>query len=312
MSNVYSIEGFDRRWRRVGRDPSLKASLLRALLLRYPSQRVILIWSERNFFPLPPLLPFLLSRSNPTFPHSRSSTPAALGDPRHRNGKLTNLKYEESSSTGRRTFVRLNAFREWMESNSIVRRLREKEKKRKTLRPKHWWKREWKTRREGLFFKPRNRRLHQPRGASCIRMACVFSKYREIWSKWRCYSGGHSRAIVIYESGRLDQLIGPIEIIFLLPGGRGEVWRAHASIRNCRGRTQKRRSDWKLGGDWAPISRNNLHVDRGERGEDCLIFPCRNTVGRIINEFIMRMDTRTPRTIRLKCFHRMYLMPCFQ
>lgn len=25
MSNVYSIEGFDRRWRRVGRDPSLKA-----------------------------------------------------------------------------------------------------------------------------------------------------------------------------------------------------------------------------------------------------------------------------------------------
>ena len=103
MSNVYSIEGFDRRWRRVGRDPSLKAPLLRALLLRYPSQRVILIWSERNFFPLLPLLPFLLSRSNPTFPHSRSSTPAALGDPRHRNGKLTNLKYEESSSTGRRT-----------------------------------------------------------------------------------------------------------------------------------------------------------------------------------------------------------------
>lgn len=32
---------------------------------------------------------------------------------------------------------------------------------------------------------------------------------------------GHSRAIVIYESGRLDQLIGPIEIIFLLPLGRG-------------------------------------------------------------------------------------------
>lgn len=31
---------------------------------------------------------------------------------------------------------------------------------------------------------------------------------------------GHSRAIVIYESGRLDQLIGPIEIIFLLPLGR--------------------------------------------------------------------------------------------
>lgn len=53
---------------------------------------------------------------------------------------------------------------------------------------------------------------------------------------------GHSRAIVIYEGGRLDQLIGPIEIIFLPPEG-GKVCGAHASIRNCGGRTQKRRSD---------------------------------------------------------------------
>lgn len=44
----------------------------------------------------------------------------------------------------------------------------------------------------------------------------VFPKHREIWSKWRCCCNSvHSCAIVIYEDGPLDQLIGPIEIIFL-------------------------------------------------------------------------------------------------
>lgn len=48
----------------------------------------------------------------------------------------------------------------------------------------------------------------------------------------------HSCAIVIYEDGPLDQLIGPIEIIFLPlppsppPPGRGKVLRARASARS--------------------------------------------------------------------------------
>lgn len=156
---------------------------------------------------------------------------------------MTNLKQRNTRGRVLREELGFNSplANEWnrVEFDRFVRRLERKRKKGKeTFRP-NWLKREWKTRRpRGSFFKGRNRRLHRPREARCIEVACVFSKYREIWSKRRCYSG----AIVIYEGGRLDQLIGPIEIIFLLPGG-GKVCGAHASIRNCGGRTQKRRSD---------------------------------------------------------------------